>query len=158
AGWVVQSKNPVIAVLFALSGFGQQARIVVHDALRVLGRNPPEWRTMCGDLNEDLLLRLLDVPFVMPLLFLLQGALAYRLGGAWGLLWLWALHLFLTNASWAVNSVGHSAAFGRETWKNGDGSRDVPWLAFLTNGEGYHNTHHRWPRSARHGLAGGPDL
>jgi stearoyl-CoA desaturase (delta-9 desaturase) len=30
----------------------------------------------------------------------------------------------------------------------------VPWLAPFTLGEAYHNTHHRYPRSARHGLEG----
>ena len=31
------------------------------------------------------------------------------------------------------------------------------WVAVATLGEGYHNAHHRWPRSARHALDGGYD-
>ena len=72
--------------------------------------------------------------------------------------WLWAAHLFLTNASWAVNSICHWPAFGAQTYDTGEGSRDVPWVAWFTNGEGYHNCHHRFPKSAKHALHGGPDL
>ena len=31
------------------------------------------------------------------------------------------------------------------------------WLALLTHGESNHNGHHKYPRSARHGLDGEPD-
>jgi fatty-acid desaturase len=157
AGWLIGVRHPVPSVLFAASGFGQQAVLLVHDVRRLAGRNPPEWRSMTPDLNADPFLRFLDFPLVMPGLFAAQLALAWVLGGPWGLLWLWTLHLALTNGSWAVNSVCHWPGFGRETYENGDRSRDVPWMAALTFGEGYHNSHHRYPRSARHGLAGGPD-
>jgi fatty-acid desaturase len=158
AGWLIGTRAALPSLLFALSGFGQQAVLLVHDVRRVLGRNPPTWRELTPDLVDDPLCKLLDVPFVMPALFGVQLAAAWAIGGPWGLLWLWTQHLALTNGSWAVNSVCHWPAFGRESYPNGDRSRDVPWVAALTFGEGYHNTHHRFPRSARHGLAGGPDL
>lgn len=158
AGWLIGTSRPGPSILFALSGFGQQGALLVHDLRRLAGRNPPEWVSLCPDLREDRLMRLLDVPLVMPGLFALQLAGAWAVGGGWGVLWLWALHLALTNGSWAVNSVGHTLAFGRQTYDNGDTSRDVPWLAAVTFGEGYHNSHHRYPKSARHGLDGGPDL
>jgi stearoyl-CoA desaturase (delta-9 desaturase) len=158
SGWLIGTANPVLAVVFALSGFGQQAVLFVHDVRRVLGRNPPEWRTMCPDLMKQPLFRLLDAPFVMSALFAAQIVIAWLIAGPVGVGWLWLLHLALTNASWAVNSVGHTPAFGRQAYDNGDQSRDVPWLAVVTNGEGYHNSHHRYPRSARHALDGGPDL
>jgi sn-1 stearoyl-lipid 9-desaturase len=34
----------------------------------------------------------------------------------------------------------------------GDGSTNLWWVALLTLGEGWHNNHHAFPRSARHGL------
>jgi stearoyl-CoA desaturase (delta-9 desaturase) len=33
-----------------------------------------------------------------------------------------------------------------------DNSRNNPFLALLTLGEGWHNNHHRWPVSARQGF------
>ena len=105
-------------------------------------------------LQGQRILAFLERPLVTPALFGLQLGLAWGIGGGAGLLWLWALHLGLTNSSWAVNSICHGAAFGRAPHDTGEGSRDVPWLAAFTLGEAYHNTHHRYPRSARHGLEG----
>lgn len=156
-GWLIGVKNPVICALFALSGFGQQAKLLWFDLRRVLGRNPPEWRTMCKDLEKERLMRWLDLPFVMPVFFAGQLALAWALAGAWGIAWLWLVHVLLTNGSWAVNSVGHSLEHGEAPFPNPDRSRDVRWLAALTFGEGFHNAHHRFPRSACHGLRHGPD-
>jgi len=158
SGWVIGTRNPVLSILFALTGFGQQAALLVHDIRRVLGKNPPEWRELCPDLRDLPLMRLLDVPGVIPVLFLCQLSLAWWVAGGWGLVWLWALHFTLTNGSWAVNSVCHWTAFGRQDHDNHDTSRNVPWVAFFTYGEGYHNNHHRYPRSARHALDGGWDM
>ncbi len=157
-GWLIGTDRAPLAILFALSGFGQQAALFVHDLRRVLGRNPPTWRQLCPDLVKQRLPRFLDVPFVMSGLFALQLAAAWFIGGWWGILWLWALHVTLTNGSWAVNSVCHWPAFGTAPFDARDDSRDVWWVGLLAHGEGYHNAHHRYPRSARHALNGGPDL
>jgi stearoyl-CoA desaturase (delta-9 desaturase) len=156
-GWLLGGAPPVVAALFALSGFGQQARTLVHDLRRLAGTNPPAWLDLCRDLADDPVLAFLERPLVTPALFATQLAGAAWIGGWAGVAWLWALHLLLTNASWAVNSVCHHPAAGRAPHDTGDGSRDVPWLAPLTLGEAYHNAHHRYPRSARHGLDGGFD-
>lgn len=158
AGWLVGAIHPVPSALFACSGFGQQAVILITDLRRLTGRRAADWLQLCPDLRQERLMRALDAPLVMPALFAAQLALAWAAAGAWGILWLWLVHLFLTNSSWSVNSVCHWPAFGRQPWDTGDGSRDVPWLSPLTNGESYHNSHHRYPRSARHALQGGPDL
>jgi fatty-acid desaturase len=150
--------KPLIAILFALSGFGQQAVLLWHDVRRVMGKNPPEWRSFCPDLMKEPLMRWLDAPFVMPALFSLQLAAAWAVGGWWGILWLWAMHVTLTNGSWSVNSVCHWPAFGAAPYDARDDSRDVWWIGILAHGEGYHNAHHRYPRSARHALEGGFDL
>lgn len=34
----------------------------------------------------------------------------------------------------------------------GDDSRNNVWVAMVSSGEGWHNNHHAFPRSARHGL------
>lgn len=55
------------------------------------------------------------------------------------------------NVVWAVNSIGH--AYGYETYVQGDKSKNNAVLALMTFGDGWHNNHHRFPRSAFHGLA-----
>lgn len=157
-GWIVRTKNPLFSILFAMSGFGQQCAFFVHDVRRVLGHNPPKWRELCPDLMGLRLMRLLDIPFVTLSLFGLQCVVAFWGWGLTGLLWLWALHFFLTNGSWAVNSFCHWPSFGVERFPNRDTSRNVAWLSVLTFGEAFHNNHHRYPRSAWHSLGDGFDL
>jgi stearoyl-CoA desaturase (delta-9 desaturase) len=43
--------------------------------------------------------------------------------------------------------------WGRRRFCTGDDSRNSFWVALLTFGEGWHNNHHAYPQSARHGLA-----
>ena len=49
-----------------------------------------------------------------------------------------------------VNSVCH--LFGSRPWNTSDQSRNLPWLALLTFGEGWHNNHHYCPGSVRQGF------
>ena len=49
-----------------------------------------------------------------------------------------------------MNSASH--AVGYQTFKTGDRSTNSWWVALLTFGEGWHNNHHAFPFSARHGL------
>ncbi len=51
-----------------------------------------------------------------------------------------------------VNSICHLRRFGYETFPCGDNSRNVWFVALLSLGEGWHNNHHTFPQSARHGL------
>jgi stearoyl-CoA desaturase (delta-9 desaturase) len=41
--------------------------------------------------------------------------------------------------------------FGSQPYSTSDTSRDCWWLAFLTNGEGYHNFHHKFQADYRNG-------
>jgi len=50
-----------------------------------------------------------------------------------------------------VNSITH--IWGGQRFSTGDDSRNNLWVAILTGGEGWHNNHHAFPVSARHGLA-----
>ncbi len=43
-------------------------------------------------------------------------------------------------------------SLGRRTYANSDESRDNLVFGILAFGEGWHNTHHTFPTSARHGL------
>jgi stearoyl-CoA desaturase (delta-9 desaturase) len=53
--------------------------------------------------------------------------------------------------TWLVNSATH--LWGSRRFETRDDSRNNALVAALTFGEGWHNNHHAYPRSARHGLA-----
>jgi len=54
------------------------------------------------------------------------------------------------HGTYTINSLSH--VFGRQRYKTGDTSRNNPWLAIITLGEGWHNNHHHYPASARQGF------
>jgi fatty-acid desaturase len=64
----------------------------------------------------------------------------------WGVFVRTVLHLHFT---WSVNSVTHM--WGYRNYETEDDSRNNALIAFISNGEGWHNNHHADPRSARHG-------
>jgi stearoyl-CoA desaturase (delta-9 desaturase) len=73
------------------------------------------------------------------------------IGGLTGMLWGGAVRIFLLHhATFSVNSLCHY--FGRQPYLTGDESRNLAWLALPTLGEAWHNNHHAFPASARHGL------
>ena len=72
-------------------------------------------------------------------------------GGLTGLLWGGAVRmLVLHHATYSINSLCHF--FGRRRFDTGDESRNLAWLSLVTMGEAWHNNHHAFPTSARHGL------
>jgi stearoyl-CoA desaturase (Delta-9 desaturase) len=72
-------------------------------------------------------------------------------GGLTGLLWGGAVRIFcLHHATFSINSLCHF--FGRRRFATDDESRNLLWLALPTFGEAWHNNHHAFPTSARHGL------
>ncbi|MBP0000576.1 MAG: fatty acid desaturase [Cyanobacteria bacterium SID2] len=54
------------------------------------------------------------------------------------------------HCTWFVNSATHQC--GYRSYESGDGSRNCWWVALVTYGEGWHNNHHAFQYSARHGL------
>ncbi len=58
--------------------------------------------------------------------------------------------VLLFHATFTINSLGH--VWGRRRFNTKDQSRNNPWLAALTLGEGWHNNHHRYAISARQGF------
>jgi stearoyl-CoA desaturase (Delta-9 desaturase) len=88
----------------------------------------------------------LALPFGLGLA--LTGSL---LGGLTALLWGGVVRvLLLHHATFSINSLCHF--FGRRAFATGDKSRNLAWLAPITMGESWHNNHHAFPTSARHGL------
>jgi len=101
------------------------------------------------DLYTDPFYRWLNSYHWVPLTAL--GAILLAVGGWNYLLWgvffrvTWGLHV-----TWLVNSATH--LWGSRRFETTDDSRNNWWVALLTFGEGWHNNHHAYQVSARHGL------
>ena len=82
---------------------------------------------------------------IVGILLLVLGGLPFLL---WGVFFRVPVGL---HATWLVNSATH--LWGSRRFPTRDGSRNNWWVALVTFGEGWHNNHHAYPTSARHGLA-----
>ena len=91
----------------------------------------------------------LALPFGLG--WLLGGTLAAALSALFwaGLVRVCVLH----HVTWSINSLCHM--FGRRPFATKDRSSNVAALAIVSMGESWHNGHHAFPRSARHGLLRG---
>ena len=66
---------------------------------------------------------------------------------------LWGVPLRIVavfHCTWLTNSAAH--LWGYRNFKTNDRSTNNWWVALLTLGEGWHNNHHAYPSSARHGI------
>lgn len=96
--------------------------------------------------------------YMLPIQIVL-GVLLYFVGEAYtpGLGWsfvIWGIFVRLVlvyHCTWFVNSATHK--FGYKTYDAGDLSTNCWWVALTTYGEGWHNNHHAFQYSARHGMA-----
>lgn len=107
-------------------------------------------RRLAGDVLGDPWLRRLDqVWFVPPMLLAL---ILWWLGGWPFLVWgVFVRTVFVWHATWAVNSICHR--WGYRSFATRDQSYNNRWIALIAFGEGWHNNHHAFPSSARHGFS-----
>ena len=120
--------------------------------------DPPGLEQYTRDLKKSPTLRVTSALF--PLWSAIGMAIPAALGGwitgSWlgagtGLLWGGLVRVFLVHhVTWSINSVCH--IWGTRPYKSSDESRDNFLFGILALGEGWHNTHHAFPTSARHGL------
>src|ERR1700730_2581210 len=87
--------------------------------------------------------------------FLLWVALSllipFVIGGWTGFLWGALVRIFIGHhVTFSVNSICHT--FGKREFETNDRSRNEWIVGLLAFGEGWHNNHHAFPRSAFHGL------
>ena len=111
------------------------------------------------DLYEDRLIRRIDrlyllwvvLTFGLPFLAgFLAGGLSWVVGLE-ALVWGGLVRVFAyQHATFSVNSICHM--FGRRDYRSRDEARNNWLVALLVFGEGWHNNHHAFPSSARHGL------
>jgi fatty-acid desaturase len=82
---------------------------------------------------------------------LAQPVVYFLIGGLPAVIWGFALRtVFSWHITWAVNSVSHM--WGRQMFKTDDLSMNNPLIGVLAQGEGWHNNHHAFQDSCRHGL------
>ena len=121
-------------------------------------RDPEDLDRYVPDLRKSKVLRvasdlfLLWVALGLLLPALLGGLLTMTWAGVWtGLIWGGLVRIFLVHhVTWSVNSACH--LWGRRPYPGADQSRNNLVFGVLALGEGWHNTHHAFPTSARHGL------
>jgi stearoyl-CoA desaturase (delta-9 desaturase) len=110
------------------------------------------------DLTEDRGMVIIDrlFPAIVALGLLVPAGLGYLVtgtaeGALTGFVWGGLVRVFLGHhVTFSINSICHF--FGRRRFETGDRSTNVFWLAIPSMGEAWHNNHHAFPRSARHGL------
>ncbi len=118
---------------------------------------PGELDRYAGDIRRSRMLNLVSALFPLWALLgvLIPSAIGYAFlgwrGAVTGFLWGGLVRILLGHhATWCVNSVCH--LWGRKPYASGDESRNNLMVGVIALGEGWHNNHHAFPSSARHGL------
>jgi stearoyl-CoA desaturase (delta-9 desaturase) len=118
----------------------------------------PDLKRYVPDLLQDKLLVAVDkMYYIWVILSLaLPTAIGALITMSWqgallGLLWGGLARIFIGHhITWSINSVCH--IFGKQHFRTTDRSTNNLICALLGWGEGWHNNHHAFPTSARHGL------
>jgi len=101
------------------------------------------------DLSDDRFYAFLEKTYVWWTVAL--ALIFFAIGGLPWVVWGIFVRIVVTyHITWLVNSAAHEV--GYQTYRTGDKSTNNWWVAILTWGEGWHNNHHAFPASARHGL------
>jgi len=101
------------------------------------------------DLIKDKFHVLLSKYFYVPII--VSAVILFALG-SWGMVF-WGVFVRVVvgwHTTWFVNSLSH--IYGDKPFETTDDSTNNWFVAILTFGEGWHNNHHAFPTSARHGL------
>lgn len=111
------------------------------------------WATMqryCPDFANDPVHQFMNKYYWIPTVAV--GVSLVGIGGIGMLLWgIFLRTVFGWHFTWLVNSMTH--LWGTRRFETRDDSRNNALVAAVSFGEGWHNNHHAYPRSAKHGLA-----
>ena len=118
----------------------------------------PNYEKWIPDLIKDkMLVRMNNNYYWLVLLSLsIPTLLGFIIEGSWfgamlGFIWGGMVRVFITHhITWSINSICH--VFGSRDFKSSDHSTNNMVCGILACGEGWHNNHHAFPSSARHGL------
>jgi stearoyl-CoA desaturase (delta-9 desaturase) len=124
----------------------------------MLDAEPPDLANYVKDLRSSRTLRIASALFLLwaALGLVIPAVLGGLITMSWrgaltGLIWGGLVRVFLVHhVTWSVNSACH--LWGFRPYKSDDKSRNNFLFGILAMGEGWHNTHHAFPTSARHGL------
>ncbi|MFZ4666378.1 MAG: acyl-CoA desaturase [Prochlorotrichaceae cyanobacterium] len=100
------------------------------------------------DVENDRFLKGLDRLHFIPVIAL--GAISYGIGGVEYLGAFFLSTTLLFHGVQTVNSLSH--IIGNQPFQTDDNSRNSWFVALLTLGEGWHNLHHAFQFSSRHGI------
>jgi len=120
--------------------------------------DPADLDRYVKDLRQYTSLRVASAMFPLWIVLglLIPAILGGLLTGHWsgvllGFVWGGLVRVFLVHhVNWSVNSICH--LWGSRPFPEKDHSRNNPVFGVLALGEGWHNNHHAFPTSARHGL------
>lgn len=120
--------------------------------------DPPGLYDTVRDLQRNRTVRVASAlwPLWVVLGFALPAVVGGLVEGSWagawaGIVWGGLVRIFLVHhVTWSVNSACH--LWGRQPFRSTDASRNNLLFGILAMGEGWHNGHHAFPTSARHGL------
>jgi stearoyl-CoA desaturase (delta-9 desaturase) len=124
----------------------------------ILAPEIPNLTHYVGDFRKDRLIQ--TVSKLFPLWVVIGLIIPTAIGGLWTMSWFGALLgliwgglvrvFFVHHVTWSINSACHF--WGSRPFDCGDESRNNFLFGILAWGEGWHNNHHAFPTSARHGL------
>ncbi len=151
-GWYIGTSNVFLCVLYSLAG---PARMLLDAFMRP--RTNQQYNYLARDVSADPFYRWLSRPRPYALFMLMHlgiaAGLAYWRWGIGGLAIFWITLAALYNMGDAIDSVSHM--YGHRLSGQQDASRNSMVMGLLILGEGWHANHHRFPWSAKHGLARG---
>ena len=122
----------------------------------ITSRHTPDYyKRWAPDLVKDPIHRWLDdYHLAFPIL---SAVAAYGVGWATGIggmsMLVWSFFVrsvSVLHTTWLVNSATH--IWGYRSHETRDKSTNLWWVALVTFGEGWHNNHHAFQTSARHGM------
>jgi fatty-acid desaturase len=151
-GWYIDSDNVALCILYSLAG---PARMLVDAWMRP--RTNQQYNSLAQDVREDPWYRRLSQQWpyaaAMHAHCFIPAVLTWYLWGPAGFAIFWLTLVALYNLGDAIDSVSHM--FGQKLPGQRNCSRNGLIMGILILGEGWHANHHRFPWSAKHGLARG---
>lgn len=133
-------------------------RGLLHAHMLWFSKEVPESERYAPDLMKDKTLARMSAlyPVWVAVGLLLPAFIAFACTGKFysaflGFIWGGVIRLgAVYHITWSVNSICH--IWGSSPFATGDQSRNNLLIGLLAMGEGWHNNHHAFPTSARHGL------
>jgi stearoyl-CoA desaturase (delta-9 desaturase) len=124
----------------------------------IFHRDPADLSRYVADLVHDRMVRIASKTWMLwtALGLIIPSVIGGLVSWTWtgallGFLWGGLARVFLVHhVTWSINSVCHM--WGTRPFRSHDESRNNFLFGVLGMGEGWHNNHHAFPTSARHGL------